>query len=57
MLLVVGRALQGVGLGGEWGGSILLAGEWTHPGSAITMLRHRPVPVEMRNPLPLNARA
>ena len=32
VLLVVGRALQGVGLGGEWGGSILLAGEWTHPG-------------------------
>ena len=31
VLLVAGRALQGVGLGGEWGGSILLAGEWTDP--------------------------
>ena len=31
VLLVAGRALQGVGLGGEWGGSILLAGEWTEP--------------------------
>ena len=31
VLLVVGRTLQGIGLGGEWGGSILLAGEWTDP--------------------------
>jgi metabolite-proton symporter len=30
-LLVVARILQGIGLGGEWGGSILLAGEWTNP--------------------------
>ena len=31
VLLVFGRTLQGIGLGGEWGGSILLAGEWTDP--------------------------
>ena len=23
--------LQGIGVGGEWGGSVLLAGEWTAP--------------------------
>jgi metabolite-proton symporter len=31
VLLVVGRVLQGVGVGGEWGGSVLMAGEWTDP--------------------------
>jgi len=31
LLLVVGRVMQGVGVGGEWGGSVLLAGEWTDP--------------------------
>ena len=31
VLLVVGRVLQGIGVGGEWGGSILLAGEWADP--------------------------
>ena len=31
VLLVIGRTVQGIGLGGEWGGSILLAGEWTDP--------------------------
>src|SRR2546427_2365421 len=31
VLLVVGRIMQGVGVGGEWGGSVLLAGEWTNP--------------------------
>ena len=30
-LLVLGRVLQGVGVGGEWGGSVLMAGEWTDP--------------------------
>jgi MFS family permease len=25
------RVLQGIGVGGEWGGSVLLAGEWTDP--------------------------
>ncbi|MGH9148215.1 MAG: MFS transporter, partial [Vicinamibacterales bacterium] len=30
-LLVIGRVLQGVGVGGEWGGSVLMAGEWTDP--------------------------
>jgi MFS family permease len=29
VLLTVGRVLQGIGVGGEWGGSVLLAGEWT----------------------------
>jgi metabolite-proton symporter len=28
VLLVVARVMQGIGVGGEWGGSILLAGEW-----------------------------
>ena len=31
VLLVIARVLQGVGVGGEWGGSILLAGEWSSP--------------------------
>jgi MFS family permease len=31
VLLVIGRVLQGVGVGGEWGGSVLMAGEWTEP--------------------------
>src|ERR1700728_1328982 len=29
VLLVVLRALQGIGVGGEWGGSVLLAMEWS----------------------------
>jgi MFS family permease len=29
-LLVVFRVLQGIGVGGEWGGSVLLAMEWGH---------------------------
>ncbi len=31
VLLIVGRVLQGIGVGGEWGGSVLLAAEWTDP--------------------------
>jgi MFS family permease len=31
VVLVLARVLQGIGVGGEWGGSILLAGEWTSP--------------------------
>jgi metabolite-proton symporter len=31
VLLVLGRVLQGIGVGGEWGGSVLMAGEWTDP--------------------------
>src|SRR5689334_9284491 len=31
VLLSFGRVLQGIGVGGEWGGSVLLAGEWTDP--------------------------
>ena len=31
VLLIVGRVLQGIGVGGEWGGSVLMAGEWTDP--------------------------
>jgi metabolite-proton symporter len=31
VLLVAGRVLQGIGVGGEWGGSVLMAGEWTDP--------------------------
>jgi MFS family permease len=28
VLLTVARALQGIGVGGEWGGSVLMAAEW-----------------------------
>src|SRR5262249_30158771 len=31
LLLTFLRVLQGIGVGGEWGGSVLLAGEWTDP--------------------------
>ena len=31
VLLTVGRVLQGMAVGGEWGGSVLMAGEWTKP--------------------------
>ena len=31
LLLTLGRVMQGIGVGGEWGGSVLLAGEWTDP--------------------------
>jgi MFS family permease len=31
VLLTVGRVLQGLGVGGAWSGSVLLAGEWTDP--------------------------
>ncbi|MEP7115997.1 MAG: MFS transporter [Acidobacteriota bacterium] len=31
VLLTFGRVLQGIGVGGEWGGSVLLASEWTAP--------------------------
>ena len=29
VLLTVLRAIQGIGVGGEWGGSVLLAMEWS----------------------------
>jgi len=31
VLLTVFRVLQGIGVGGEWGGAVLIAGEWTDP--------------------------
>src|SRR5262245_10565548 len=31
VLLTIGRALQGLSLGGEWSGSVLMAGEWADP--------------------------
>jgi MFS family permease len=31
VLLTVGRALQGIGVGGAWSGSVLMAGEWADP--------------------------
>ena len=31
VLLTVGRAVQGLSVGGEWSGSVLMAGEWTDP--------------------------
>ena len=30
LLLTLGRVLQGIAVGGEWGGSVLLASEWSH---------------------------
>jgi len=32
VLLTVLRALQGIAVGGEWSGSVLMAGEWAKPG-------------------------
>jgi MFS family permease len=32
VLLTILRALQGVAVGGEWSGSVLMAGEWAAPG-------------------------
>ena len=32
VLLTFGRLLQGLGVGGAWSGSVLMAGEWTPPG-------------------------
>src|SRR5437868_7010356 len=29
VLLTIARALQGIGVGGEWGGSVLLSAEWS----------------------------
>src|SRR5690606_37802724 len=31
VLLTLFRVLQGIGVGGEWGGAVLLASEWTDP--------------------------
>jgi metabolite-proton symporter len=31
VLLTLGRVVQGLSVGGEWGGSVLMAGEWTNP--------------------------
>lgn len=31
VLLTVGRIVQGMSIGGEWSGGVLLAGEWSHP--------------------------
>jgi metabolite-proton symporter len=31
VLITVGRVLQGLGVGGAWSGSVLMAGEWTDP--------------------------
>jgi metabolite-proton symporter len=30
LILVLGRVLQGIGVGGEWGGAVLIATEWGH---------------------------
>jgi metabolite-proton symporter len=32
VLLTIGRVLQGMAVGGEWSGSVLMAGEWSEPG-------------------------
>jgi MFS family permease len=32
IILTVLRAIQGIGVGGEWGGSVLLSMEWSHTG-------------------------
>src|SRR3989442_3903499 len=31
VLLTIGRAIQGIAVGGEWSGSVLIAGEWSDP--------------------------
>jgi metabolite-proton symporter len=31
VLLTIFRVAQGIGVGGEWGGAVLMAGEWTDP--------------------------
>ena len=31
VLLTIGRLVQGMSIGGEWSGGVLLAGEWSHP--------------------------
>jgi metabolite-proton symporter len=31
VLLTIGRVVQGLSVGGEWSGSVLMAGEWTAP--------------------------
>lgn len=31
VLLTLGRVIQGIAVGGEWSGSVLMAGEWTDP--------------------------
>ncbi len=31
VLLTIGRAVQGIAVGGEWSGSVLIAGEWSDP--------------------------
>ena len=31
VLLTFFRVVQGIGVGGEWGGAVLMAGEWTDP--------------------------
>jgi len=31
VLLTIGRVLQGIAVGGEWSGSVLMAGEWADP--------------------------
>jgi MFS family permease len=31
VLLTLGRVMQGIGVGGNWGASVLLAGEWSDP--------------------------
>jgi metabolite-proton symporter len=31
VLLTFFRVIQGIGVGGEWGGAVLMAGEWTDP--------------------------
>ena len=30
-MLTIGRVVQGLSVGGEWSGSVLMAGEWTDP--------------------------
>ena len=58
VILTVLRTLQGIGVGGEWGGSVLIAMEWsrTHqqprPGRVVAAVRRAggPVPVEPGDP-------
>ncbi len=41
ILLLLLRVLQGIGLGGEWGGAVLMAYEYAPPGKGASMRRCR----------------
>ena len=40
VILTALRALQGIGVGGEWGGSVLLAMEWSRTRGLVASCAH-----------------